>query len=105
MKRRTTELTVLACTRIAGNRCCLAGIDSDDRWIRPGQPLEGGTGFHVMFPDQLWDVGRFVGGSLDVLGLDIDESTRRSVPHVEDRGFLGGLRRVGGLADEKQRPE
>jgi hypothetical protein len=100
------RLTLLASTVFDETRCCIAGIDSDGKWVRPG--VEGerlGTkrGTRLVPATFLWNDSGYIGDSLALLEMDIDRAVRRTSPHLEDVGLLSRPRRLGGISDEKER--
>ena len=100
------ELTVLAATLFDQTRCCIAGIDSEGRWVRPGFPgamLGTYPEARLVLPSHLWDQSGFMGTGLAVLSMDLISPKRLTRPHVEDMELAGLPRMVRTLSKEKER--
>jgi hypothetical protein len=101
-----TEVTLLAATLFHDTRCCIAGIDSEGNWVRPGfQGAKLGTypAARLVLPTHLWGQEGFFGTSLSVLRMGLELPGRLTRPHVEDRELSTLPRFVRALTKDKER--
>jgi hypothetical protein len=100
------QITLLAATTFDGTRCCIAGINSEGRWIRPGfdgQRIGTLGGSRLVPSTYLWPPSGFIGGSLAVIEAEVEERIRKDPPHLEDAEITSEPRLVASIRDEKNR--
>ena len=101
------RVTLLAATLFNKTRCCVAGIDSRGKWVRPG--VEGSlVGTYprafILPSTYLWSANQFIGGSLFQVDVQLDRSIGVAPPHVEDARLLPpGFRPSSQVTKEKDR--
>ena len=101
-------MTLLAASLLGKTHCCVAGMDSREMWIRPGEENERlRTGPYAgalrLSPNYLWQGTQFIGRSLAIVDAGLDRNIRKSPPHVEDAQLLSAFRYQSQITKVRER--